>query len=210
MKKTVHHPRQRAGPPRRTPLPRLSVPPRNSQTILTITMIHVYDNPWYRGGEGMQWVTALRPARPVGENDIVCLATNRDRRTGIGRISHISHMDKHWITFGIAGAVPKMSVRIPVPWAALTSKVVDIHTQVFTSLENIPPHPYFRTNPRFLNPNANPYRRLRPPSMQAERTPVTGAPLPALDPDASWQRIEQSRSTTETSQQSGKEGDKSS
>ena len=172
--KTARRLYSRIAPPKVPQLPLLSAPPKNEQQILTITTIQVYDNPWYRRGTGTQWITAAKPTRPVGEDDLICLAINRDRRTGVGRISHISNMDKHWITFHIAGATPRAYVRVPIPWAKLSVRLAESHAKSFHALENVPPHYAFRNNPIYRDPDINPY--LSPQAMvvmnvQEERTP---------------------------------------
>ena len=115
------------------PLPRISAPPKHGPLVLTITTIHVYDKPWFKGGAGTQWIVASKPTRAVGEDDLVCLTANFDRRTGTGRLSHITNMDKHWITFGVAGAIPKTGIRVPVPWAKLPIKIAGIHAKLLLS-----------------------------------------------------------------------------
>lgn len=137
-------------------LPHLSAPPKGGHYLLTITIIQVYDKPWYREA-GTQWITATRPTKPVGEGDLVCLAVNRDRHTGIGRITHIANIDKHWVTFNIAGATPKASIRVPIPWAKIPVHTAEEHAKSFRALENVPPHCAFRANPKCRDPNVNPY-----------------------------------------------------
>ena len=177
----------RIAPPKIPQLPLLSAPPKDGHRTLTITMIQVYDNPWYRRGTGTHWITAMKPARPVGEDDLICLAINRDRRTGVGRITHIANMDKHWITYHIAGATPRAYVRVPVPWAKLTVRTADTHAKSFHSLENVPPHYDFRANPLFRDPSVNPY--LPSPAMTtmyAQETPARhGATPPSVVPCSS-------------------------
>ena len=175
---------KRRTPPVLPPLPQLAKPPRDSQNILTITTIQVYDKPWYRGGAGTQWITAMKPSKPVGEGDIVRLEANLDRRTGVGRISHVTSLDKHWVTFRIAGAVPKSNIRVPLPWARLHARVAATHARNYLTLENIPPHSAFRDDAQFRNPHINPYRTEEASHRrQMTGSSLNGTPHCSVSPD---------------------------
>lgn len=161
MKTSTNRYHRRTAPPTLPQLPQLAAPPRYRHKLLTITTIQVYDRPWCRKGTGTQWIVAEKPIRRVGENEVVCLTANLDRRTGIGRLSQVADIDKHWVTFRISGATPKSSLRVPIPWARLPSNVAAAHTRAYLALETIPPHPVFRTNPAYRNPHVNPYQTAR-------------------------------------------------
>ena len=157
MKATTRRPRHRRAKPALPPLPQLSRPLLGAEQILTITTLQVYDSPWCRGGAGTHWIVAVEPRRHIGEGDLIVITANLDRRTGAGRISHVSGLDKHWATFSISGAIPKAGIRIPIPWAKLPRKAAEAHARAYLSLESIPPHPIFREDSWYRNPNMNPY-----------------------------------------------------
>ena len=105
----------------------------------------------------MHWIVASEPRRHVGENDLISLTANLDRKTGIGRISHVSGLDKHWVTFSIAGSTPKSGIQVPIPWARLPTRVAEAHARTYVSLESIPPLHIFREDSWYRNPLVNPY-----------------------------------------------------
>ncbi|EPS96548.1 hypothetical protein FOMPIDRAFT_94552 [Fomitopsis schrenkii] len=142
--------------PPATQLPKLPRLPRHLEHALTTTTLQVLEVPWLRGRAGTQWIVDGCPQRQVGEGDLVQL-TSQDRWTGVGRLSNVTCLEKHWVTFRISGTIPNEGVRIPIPWARLTPQIASAHARLFLSLENIPPHPAFRHYDAFRNPLINPY-----------------------------------------------------
>ena len=106
---------------------------------------------------GTHWIVAAEPRRHVGEGDLINLTANLDRRTGTGKISHVTGIEKHWVTFSLAGAIPKAGIQIPIPWARLPRSAAEAHARAYLTLENIPPLPVFRANSWYRNPRVNPY-----------------------------------------------------
>ena len=143
----------------------------NAGTLLTINTLIIYEKPWYRGRAGTHWIIAEEPSRSIGEGDLVCLTANGDRRTGVGKISQLSGLDKHWATFSIAGAIPKSGIRIPIVWARLTPRAAEAHDKLYLTLENIPPHHALREDSRYRNPHVNPYYTAARPNPPAAPTP---------------------------------------
>ncbi|KAH9840201.1 uncharacterized protein C8Q71DRAFT_721919 [Rhodofomes roseus] len=103
------------------------------------------------------WVVDRQPGRPLARSHVLTLWAG-DHMIGSGRISTITCLARHWVTFRLAGTRSGMRVRVPIPWAGLSGHASYTHTTQFLTLSPSPePHEAFRNSPDFADPDANPY-----------------------------------------------------
>ena len=125
-------------PPRASPiipLPTLLLPNQDGNVV----EIAVLAKPVIGEGRGLTWIVDERPGKQIGTGEQIRLRVG-ERRTGVGRMTTIIGMRKHWITWTISGGVNQCAIRVPTPWAALTGTEGAAHTRVYRSLPDIPPH----------------------------------------------------------------------
>lgn len=97
-----------------------------------------------------------QPEGAIGVSDIVQLRTDA-QVSGTGRISTITDLSRHWVTFHIAGGQSRVGIRVPVAWARLDPLARYTHTSQYKLLDDAPPHPSLHDTPRIWHPTVSPY-----------------------------------------------------
>ncbi|KAH9837265.1 uncharacterized protein C8Q71DRAFT_723553 [Rhodofomes roseus] len=137
------------------PLPSLDLPPTDEPTIIIKVLPHPIIG---RGiGRGLTWTADERPAEQLKKGKSIKLCTTT-QTSGLGRLSAISDLRRHWVTFAVAGAAQPCNLRVPIPWAALGDLEGFTHQYHYFSLPSLPPpHHTFTNRPAFQNDSENPY-----------------------------------------------------
>ncbi|KAH9843019.1 uncharacterized protein C8Q71DRAFT_720401 [Rhodofomes roseus] len=137
------------------PLPSFSLPPTNDTSIT----VRVLPLPIVgKGlGPGLTWTIDERPAEQLEKGRRVIFSTDA-QTSGLGNLSAISDLRRHWVTFIVTGADKPCSLRVPIPWASLGDLEGYTHQHHYFNLPNLPPpHPSFAERPAFQNEKENPY-----------------------------------------------------
>ncbi|TFY59757.1 hypothetical protein EVJ58_g5575 [Rhodofomes roseus] len=110
-----------------------------------------------RSGSNLTWVVDKRPAVQIGRGHLVSLSAGHNR-TGVGRLTGITDVYRHWITWSITGGPGICYIRVPIPWARLSRLEGLAHTERYHALSALPPpHPIFWNNPIVLHSKDSPY-----------------------------------------------------
>ena len=99
--------------------------------------VNVLNCPRFPVGGGTIWTVDEEPASPLQSGTLIILY-NDNGDSGIGRISAVTDLRQHWVTFTLAGASPPAYVRTPVVWAKLADLAAHTHSVYFNEL---PPYP---------------------------------------------------------------------
>ncbi|EPT02711.1 hypothetical protein FOMPIDRAFT_1047449 [Fomitopsis schrenkii] len=160
----------------RSPLPVLPKPPANMGTTLSVTTVDVQSSPWYKGRKGSTWAVDKRPTNDIGIDDLVRLRIGA-LETGIGRISTIAELSRHWVTFLIMGNHGQFGLRTPSAWARLNDFARYTHENHYFLLDRAPPHSAFDGDPLFQDDTKNPYNRApkRDTAMAARMALITNS-----------------------------------
>ncbi|KAH9839018.1 uncharacterized protein C8Q71DRAFT_722058 [Rhodofomes roseus] len=135
------------------PLPPLSIPPED----LPVVDVKVLPYPTTRYERGPTWIADERPTAQLHKGSRITLRTDA-QSSGIGRLSAISDLRRHWVTFSIIGAQQQCNLRVPIPWVILDGLESFTHQEHYLSLPNDPPpHRSFIDIPAFRNNEDNPY-----------------------------------------------------
>ncbi|KAH9829017.1 uncharacterized protein C8Q71DRAFT_863575 [Rhodofomes roseus] len=135
------------------PLPTLYTPPEG----LPIIPVKVLPYPTIRGKHGPTWIADERPTVQLQKGSRITIFTDA-QTSGTGRLSVITDLRRHWVTFSIVGAPQPCNLRVPIPWAILDSLESFTHQEHYFNLPNDPsPHRSFANIPAFRNLNENPY-----------------------------------------------------
>ncbi|KAH9910873.1 uncharacterized protein B0H18DRAFT_962735 [Fomitopsis serialis] len=136
-----------------TPLPILSLPV-GGEPILEV---EVFDQPARGDGRGAVWVVASRPERQLTKNTKIILKA-AGHVSGVGRLSSLNGLYRHWASFAISGGPRLCSLRVPIPWAVLGALESHTHSSRYHALPEEPdPHPAFIGNPMIAMDGENPY-----------------------------------------------------
>ncbi|TFY51425.1 hypothetical protein EVJ58_g10575 [Rhodofomes roseus] len=151
------------------------------------TQLHTYNNPAFmilvdvqvcpepeRDKDYEEWTVDCSPERPLASGHIVTLQSG-DQEIGTWRISRVSALTRHWVTFRTAGGP---HLRAPIPWTHLSYFEGYTHTMLYTVLSNYPPpHHSYAHKPTFQQLEVNPYefeipkRELPSLRIRLERNP---------------------------------------
>jgi len=108
-------------------------------------------------GKGLTWVVKSRPAKQLGKRQHIVLQSD-SKRSGVGRLTSVVEMRRHWVLFTVSGGPYPCNVRVPVPWAALDDLESFTHAKLYFTLPTLPrPHAEFERIPLFTNDEENPY-----------------------------------------------------
>ena len=118
--------------------------------------VSVFDDHEPDGTNGMIWVVRSRPDQMIRRGQAVELHT-QSRSSGIGRLSRIYHMSRHWVTFRITGSRGLCSLRVPMLWVDLSDIERHAHSQHYLSLPLYPLPPAAFCTPLILNAHSSPY-----------------------------------------------------
>ncbi|TFY53816.1 hypothetical protein EVJ58_g9231 [Rhodofomes roseus] len=134
------------------PLPRLCLKDMDDDVI----EVQVFDRPT-TGRRGMVWAVAARPEKQLSANQYIVLKTST-RTSGVGRLSTLNGLFRHWAQFVVAGGPTPCSLRVPIPWVCLSPIECHTHSTRYLTLPKTPaPHPAFLSNPLIAKDDENPY-----------------------------------------------------
>ncbi|KAH9832458.1 uncharacterized protein C8Q71DRAFT_860855 [Rhodofomes roseus] len=137
------------------PLPKFSE--LDNLPASTITQVKIAPKPIFGGGRGLTWVADERPASQLKKGSLISLSTASET-SGIGKLSAISDLRRHWVTFTVTGADLPCNLRVPIPWSSLDDLESFTHQRNYFDLNNSPPpHTSFHHIPAFNNEEENPY-----------------------------------------------------
>ncbi|KAH9829843.1 uncharacterized protein C8Q71DRAFT_727844 [Rhodofomes roseus] len=135
------------------PLPSLSIAPEG----LPVTAVKVLPYPAIRHERGPTWIADERPTAQLQKGSRITILTDA-QTSGIGRLSVITDLRRHWVTFSIIGASHQCNLRVPIPWAILDGLESFTHQKHYFSLaDDPPPHRSFIDIPSFRSKEENPY-----------------------------------------------------
>ena len=120
------------------PLPILNATTNDPKARLV--RIKVLDRPRMSKNEGTTWTTEEEPVAGLRIGMLVILHTSINE-SGIGRISAVSDLRQHWVTFTLAGAKNPTHLRTPVIWTILEDLAAFAHSTYFQSLPALPGPP---------------------------------------------------------------------
>ncbi|KAH9838218.1 uncharacterized protein C8Q71DRAFT_854343 [Rhodofomes roseus] len=140
-----------APPTHAFPLLQLTPDPANTTEVV------VGGRPAKSLGNGPIWTVMERPAVHIGSGHLITLKADGSQ-SGVGRLTVMTDLRRHWITWKIEGGPTTCNLRVPIPWARLSSSESDRHTQEYRLLKSLPPPHYsFIIDPDILYPNESPY-----------------------------------------------------
>ncbi|TFY68654.1 hypothetical protein EVJ58_g876 [Rhodofomes roseus] len=120
--------------------------------------VYVHQVPEKDEAQGTEtWVVDGRPERHLARGHVLTLR-HEHHVLGSGRISKVTGLTRHWVTFRLAGTREGAQIRVPIPWAGLSGLYCYTHTTTYHTLSQTPePHAVFRGTPPFADPEENPY-----------------------------------------------------
>ena len=124
-----------------------------------VVEVKVLDRPVRGEKRGMVWIVESRPPRQLANGQKIVLRTSEEV-SGVGRLSTLDGLYRHWASFVIAGGPPSRpcSLRVPIPWSSLSALESHAHTKHYSSLPKLPsPHPAFLNNPLITSDKESPY-----------------------------------------------------
>lgn len=111
-----------------------------------------------RFGKGTTWTVDEKPDKPVRRGAYVTFRTPTERTAGLGRISAVTDLRRHWVTFAITGATLPCNIRLPISWAKLDDLERYTHRKYYFDLPPDPrPHESLRDDPRLEAADIYPY-----------------------------------------------------
>ncbi|TFY56882.1 hypothetical protein EVJ58_g7372 [Rhodofomes roseus] len=116
------------------PLPSLSLPPEGLPTMT----VKVLPYPITRNECGPTWVANERPMAQIQKGSRITICTDA-QSSGIGCLSAITDLRRHWVTFAIVGAQHPCNLRVPIPWAVLDGLESFTHQKHYFDLAKEPP-----------------------------------------------------------------------
>ncbi|EPT03197.1 hypothetical protein FOMPIDRAFT_115830 [Fomitopsis schrenkii] len=110
------------------------------------------------GGEGTTWVVVVSPPRRITRGLIIRIRSNLNEY-GSGRLSKVTRLTRHWVSFKVHGITPLTSIRVPIPWAQLSQVEQFEHLTRYAELSPTPVigHVFRHTRDDRLG-TVNPYR----------------------------------------------------
>lgn len=124
-----------------------------------VVEVRVLDRPVRGEKRGMVWIVDSQPAKQLANGQKIVLRTSEEM-SGVGRLSNLDGMYRHWASFVITGGPPSRpcSLRVPIPWSSLSALESHAHTKHYASLPKLPsPHPAFLSNPLIASDEESPY-----------------------------------------------------
>lgn len=88
--------------------------------------------------EGVTWIVDEQPTRPVSRGLIIQFNAN-SITLGSGRLSMITRITRHWVSFKVLGISPLTCLRVPIPWAQLSQIEQYAHVTRYVSFPPDPP-----------------------------------------------------------------------
>lgn len=129
-------------------------PPREGDLLY----LPVLPRPRRSRGGNTTWTVDAPPGRRLTKGTQVVL-TAADAEVARGRLSIITDLRRHWVTFKISGGNGDGTyVRTPIVWAHLEGLERHTHANLYSELSPISePHWSYRVIPEFRNSHENPY-----------------------------------------------------
>ena len=87
--------------------------------------------------EGKIWVAKAAPRLRHTRSLIVRLTSNATER-GTGRLSMVTRLTRHWVSFKVHGVTPLTSLRVPMPWTKLSHVDQYEHMTQYATLSPYP------------------------------------------------------------------------
>ena len=138
------------------PLP--DFPSLSRADVVDVVEAKVLPRPRFGNRKGTTWTVDEKPDRPVRRGGYVTLRTSSERTAGVGRISAVTDLRRHWVTFAITGATLPCNIRLPIPWVTLDGLERYTHRKYYFNLPPDPrPHESLRDDPRLENGDIYPY-----------------------------------------------------
>ncbi|KAH9835831.1 uncharacterized protein C8Q71DRAFT_870101 [Rhodofomes roseus] len=135
------------------PLPPLSLPQEDLPTVA----VKVLPYPAIKHERGQTWIADERPSAQLQKGSRITICTDA-QTSGIGRLSGITDLRRHWVTFAIVGTPQQNNLRVPIPWAALDGLESFTHQKHYFVLpSDPPPHRSYADIAVFCDDNENPY-----------------------------------------------------
>ena len=135
------------------PFPKIKTDRRRKGPVLDV---YVFPEPVRSDEEQTVWAVAVRPETFLRRGQNIALKTSR-QTSGIGRLSSLKEMFRHWVSFGITGSGGKCCLHVPIPWVSLSDIECLVHTRHYSTLPALPPpHPDF-DNPLITGSDESPY-----------------------------------------------------
>ena len=170
------------------PLPH-PLPPFQATTLdrtPKLGRIKVLDHPRVNGKGQQTWTVDEEPVSTLQCNSLVILY-NSSYESGIGRLSAIVDLRRHWVTFTVAGAQYPAFLRVPAPWTTLEGLAAFSYSAHFNSLPFLPGPPASiqrhsrnraaRTVPLIMPPTAS----EKPEEVMSRITKITHGSRRGLD-----------------------------
>lgn len=133
-------------------------PPSHDDEETDFEEIKVTTHPSFGSGPTLlTWIVDERPKVQISTGMSIKL-TSASRTTGVGRVSGVVDLRRHWVTFKLQGAQSPCSLQVPIPWAKLPVFESYTHTKHYFQLP-VRPHAHiqYRYNPIFYDVAQNPY-----------------------------------------------------
>lgn len=140
-------------PPPESYLPPLALDKPDEETV----QVQVLPRPRFANRNVWTWTMKERPAGEIGVGTHVTLATG-GQASGVGRLSAVADLKRHWATYIISGSPMQCRLRAPVAWVTLSGLEAYTHRALYLQLSPIPgPHESLAALPHFQNELHNPY-----------------------------------------------------
>lgn len=158
--------------------------------VVDVVEARVLPCPRFGNRKGTTWTVDEKPDRPVRRGGYVTLRTPTEQTAGVGRISAVTDLRRHWVTFAITGATLPCNIRLPISWAVLDDLERYTHRKYYFDLPPDPrPHESLRDDPRFEAEDIYPYADGQPredgdaSEMEQRVARITNCELSMAGPD---------------------------
>ncbi|KAI0726796.1 hypothetical protein C8Q72DRAFT_493684 [Fomitopsis betulina] len=119
--------------------------------------VRVLKRPRFGRERGTTWTVDEEPSSRLRRGALITMATPT-QQSGTGKLSTVTDLRRHWVTFTISGATQPSHIRVPVAWASLDQLEGYTHARRYFDLPALPePHESFRHLPGYNDETVNPY-----------------------------------------------------
>ena len=105
------------------------------RTVIEVEVAEEYERE--ADEEGVAWVMNTAPRHWMARSLIVRLTSKASDR-GSGRLTMITRMTRHWVSFKVHGITPLTSLRVPIVWTKLSPVDQYEHMTRYASLSPLP------------------------------------------------------------------------
>lgn len=130
-----------------TPLPSLTL--SSNDSIVPIT-VHVLPRPQLGRGTSTTWTIETEPPSRIRRGSKIIMTT-ASQQSGIGEVSTVTDLRRHWVTFRISGSTHPSNIRAPIAWVMLDQLEGYTHANRYFDLPALPhtsPSATSRTTPK--------------------------------------------------------------